>query len=74
MQGKEHGDCVDKDLDDLRPPERHEGDAANVTGFGILIRLLYRIYHDDTADGMQLCTQKADRNGNGNGLGKLDTA
>ena len=74
VQAEEHRDAEEEKFEDLRPPNSHEHDAFGVAGLGIFVRLLNRINQYDTADGVQLSTQEAQRNSDGNGLRYIQTA
>ena len=74
VQAEEHRDAEEEELEDLRPPNSHEHDAFGVAGLGVFVRFLNRIDEYDTADGMQLSTQEAQRNSDGNGLRYIQTA
>ena len=74
VQTEEHRDAEQEELEDQRPPNSHEHDAFGVAGLGVFVRLLNRVDKRDTADGVQLGTQEAQRHGDGNGLRYIQTA
>ena len=74
VQTQEHRDTEQNQLESLRPNSSHEHDALVVANLCIFVRLLYRVNHHDTTNGMQLSTQQAQRYGNGNGLRNVHAA